>query len=356
MPSILTALLIALVSVTPTVSPGQTSEPVVIAHRGASGYLPEHTLEAKTLAYAMRADYIEQDLVLSKDDHLIVMHDIYLDKVTNIRDVFPQRARQDGHFYVIDFTLEELKRLEVTGPFLSGMGQTRPQFQGRFPLWQSHFQLATFAEELELIRGLNQSLGYNVGIYPEIKKPWFHHREGKDISRKVLQALKHHGYTTGADKVFLQAFDAEELQHIHTELMPQLEMELPLIQLIAESDWGEKLVRHAGEWIQYDYNWMRTPEGLEKISRYAAGIGPWHPMLLDERGKVNSLVADAHRLGLRVHPYTFRADPDQVPEDFRSFEEFVLFYFEEVHVDGIFTDHPDKVRALRKQANHQKNP
>lgn len=88
---------------------GAAKTTMVIAHRGASAYLPEHTLEAKAMAYAMRPDYIEQDLVLSKDDHLIVMHDIYLDSTTNVADVFPGRARDDGHYYTIDFTLEELK-------------------------------------------------------------------------------------------------------------------------------------------------------------------------------------------------------------------------------------------------------
>ncbi|WP_231759588.1 glycerophosphodiester phosphodiesterase [Microbulbifer elongatus] len=342
-------LITTLLCLASTVSVSEIRSPVVIAHRGASGYLPEHTLEAKTLAYAMRADYIEQDLVLSKDDHLIVMHDIYLDNVTNVRDLFPGRAREDGHFYTIDFTLEELKQLQVTGPFVSVLGNPLPQYKQRFPLWKSRFELATFEEELELIQGLNQSLGYGVGIYPEIKKPWFHLHEGKDISRAVLKTLKHYGYTGRDNKVFLQAFDAEELQRIHAELMPALEMDLPLVQLIAETEWEEKRLPEDGGWTNYDYDWMRTPTGLQKISTYAVGIGPWHPMLLGQDGQVNTLVAEAQRLGLKVHPFTFRADPGQVPERFDSFEDFARFYLEEVKVDGLFTDHPDKVRALRQK-------
>ena len=323
--------------------------PIVIAHRGASGYLPEHTLEAKALAYGMKADYIEQDLVLSKDDHLIVMHDIYLDNITDVANKFPHRAREDGHFYTIDFTLKELKQLQVTGPFVSSLGRNAPKYTGRFPLWKSRFELATFAEELELIQGLNQSLGYDTGIYPEIKKPYFHRAEGKDISRAVLETLKRYGYTSAQQKIFLQSFDAEELQRINNELMPELNIDLPLVQLIAENDWGEKLTRQNGTWEKYDYRWMRTAEGLKKIAGYAEGVGPWFPMLIEKASTgsaftPNTLTASAQALGLKVHPYTFRADPQQVPGSIGSFEKLLALFVKEVKVDGVFTDQPDKAR------------
>ncbi|WP_299598507.1 glycerophosphodiester phosphodiesterase [uncultured Microbulbifer sp.] len=345
--SLFTALLL---SFSPVPASADTElTPIVIAHRGASGYLPEHTLEAKALAYGMRADYIEQDLVLSKDDHLIVMHDIYLDKVTDVAEKFPARAREDGHFYTIDFTLNELKRLQVAGPFVPALGRNTPVYPGRFPLWKSRFALATFDEELELIQGLNHSLGYNTGIYPEIKKPYFHHAEGKDISRAVLETLKRYGYTSAQQKVFLQSFDAEELQRIESTLMPELKMDLPLVQLIAETDWEEKRVKVNGEWTNYQYDWMRTPEGLKKIAGYAAGIGPWFPMLIEEVSSgaglaPNTLTERAQALGLQVHPYTFRADPQQVPESIGSFEDLLALFVNRVKVDGLFTDQPDKVR------------
>jgi len=347
LPSLFSAVLAALLAAEVTATTEHA--PIVIAHRGASGYLPEHTLEAKALAYGMRADYIEQDLVLSKDDHLIVMHDIYLDNVTDVAEKFPGRARDDGHFYTVDFTLAELKRLQVTGPFVSAMGRTAPKYTGRFPLWKSRFELATFAEELELIQGLNRSLGYNTGIYPEIKKPYFHRAEGKDISRKVLETLKRYGYTSAQQKVFLQCFDPEELQRIDTRLMPELGMDLPLVQLIAETDWGEKRIQVDGRWSNYDYAWMRTAEGLKKIAAYAEGIGPWFPMLVEKTSPgsgftPNNLTASAHALGLQVHPYTFRADPQQVPGPIGSFDRLIALFVQEVKVDGVFTDHPDKVR------------
>ena len=143
----------------------------VVAHRGASGYLPEHTLPSKVMAHAMNADYIEQDLVLSKDDIPIVIHDILLDDVTNVSEKYPNRKREDGKYYVIDFTFEELKKLEVTERFDSKTGlQIYPN---RFPKGVSSFRLHSFQDEIELIQGLNKSTGKNIGIYPEIKKPKF---------------------------------------------------------------------------------------------------------------------------------------------------------------------------------------
>lgn len=328
------------------------AEPLVIAHRGASGYLPEHTLEAKSLAYGMRPDYLEQDLVLSRDGHLIVMHDIYLDQVTDVARVFTDRAREDGHYYTIDFTLEELKQLRVTEAFEGSANDAVARRPQRFPLWKSSFQLATFEEEIELIQGLNQSLGYDIGIYPEIKKPWFHHREGRDIARKTLQTLKRYGYTGRASGAYLQSFDAEELQRIDRELMPAMEMDLPLVQLVAATSWGEKRVRQGGRWVNYDYDWLLTEKGLRKIAGYAEGLGPWHMMLVrntDNGLRGNGVTEKAQSLGLEVHPYTFRADAEEIPEGLGSFKDMLCFFADGLGVDGIFTDHPDKVVAFLAQ-------
>ena len=146
----------------------QPAKKLVIAHRGASGYLPEHTIAAKAMAYAQGADYIEQDLVMTKDDHLVVLHDRHLDTVTDVASVFPGRERNDGRFYVIDFTLDEIRQLAVSERFELEDGVTIPVFEDRFPLWKSSFRVHTFSEEIELIQGLNQSTGKNVGLYPEM--------------------------------------------------------------------------------------------------------------------------------------------------------------------------------------------
>ena len=197
-----------------------TKKITVIAHRGASGYLPEHTLASKVMAYAMQADYIEQDVVLSKDDVPIVIHDILLDDVTNVLEKYPNRKREDGRYYVIDFTFEEIKTLAVTERFDSETGlQIYPN---RFPKGTSSFRLHSLQDEIELIQGLNKSTGKNIGIYPEIKKPEFHHENGKDISKIVLNILSDYGYKTKNDKCIVQSFDAIELERIRKELKSQL--------------------------------------------------------------------------------------------------------------------------------------
>jgi len=199
---------------------------IIIAHRGASGYLPEHTLAAKAMAHAMNADFIEQDLVLSKDNIPIVIHDIYLDDVTDVSGIFPDKKRNDGRFYVIDFTFDELKKLAVFERFDPKTG--KQIYPNRFPKGKGSFRLHSLQEEIELIQGLNKSTGKNSGIYPEIKAPEFHKKEGKNISEIVLQILADYGYKTKKDKCILQCFDAKESIRIRK----QLTSELFLVQLM----------------------------------------------------------------------------------------------------------------------------
>ncbi len=132
----------------------QQSDKLVIAHRGASGYLPEHTLESKALAFGQQADYLEQDLAMTKDNRLIVIHDHFLDGLTDVAKKFPDRKRADGRYYVIDFTLDEIKSLEMTENFEVKDGKQAQVYPNRFPMWQSHFTIHTLEEELEFIQGL----------------------------------------------------------------------------------------------------------------------------------------------------------------------------------------------------------
>ena len=180
---------------------------IVIAHRGASGYLPEHTLEAKAMAHTMNADFIEQDLVLSKDDIPIVIHDIYLDNVTDVATKFLDRKRNDNRYYVIDFTFDELKSLRVTERFNPKTGEQF--YPNRFPKNKGNFKLHSLQEEIELIQGLNKSTSKNIGIYPEIKEPEFHRKEGKNLTEIVLKVLSDYGYKTKKDNCILQCFDAK---------------------------------------------------------------------------------------------------------------------------------------------------
>ncbi|EAP96470.1 glycerophosphodiester phosphodiesterase [Vibrio splendidus] len=331
------------------------ADPLVIAHRGASGYLPEHTLPAKALAYAMKPDYIEQDVVMTKDDQLVVLHDHYLDRVTDVADRFPDRARADGRYYAIDFTLAEIKSLKVTEGFnLDEQGKRVAGYPTRFPMWQSDFRVATFAEEIELIQGLNKTLGYDVGIYPEIKAPWFHRHEGKDISKAVLATLQQYGYLSKDDKVYLQCFDANELQRINDELMPAMEMDLKLVQLMAYTDWNETMTYKGDKATPYSYDWMFEKGGMAKVASYADGIGPWKPMLVDDASTkdniiIKPLMKSAKDVGLDVHPYTFRADPGRIPAYADNFDGMLDVFYNQVKVDGVFTDFPDKAVDFLKR-------
>lgn len=308
-----------------------SSKKVVIAHRGASGYLPEHTIAAKAMAYAQGADYIEQDLVMTKDDELVVLHDRHLDTVTNVAEFFPDRHRADGRYYVIDFTLDEIRQLSVFERFEMKEGVATPVFKDRFPLGKSSFRVHTFAEEIELIQGLNVSTGKSVGLYPEIKSPAFHRDEGKDIAAVVLRVLQQYGYDKKTDKIFLQCFDFSELQRIHDDLMPQLDMALPLVQLIG---------------TEREYRWMLDAKGMQRLATYVDGIGPSAYLLIAPEStasqiKVTGLVELAHAAGLQVHPYTFRRERNQMPPFAEDYDDFLRIFFDLVGVDGVFTDFPD---------------
>ena len=319
---------------------------VVIAHRGASGYLPEHTLPAKAMAFAQGADYLEQDLVMTKDDQLVVLHDHYLDRVTDVADRFPDRARKDGRYYAIDFTLAEIKSLKFSEGFTVENGKKVQTFPGRFPMGKSDFRVHTFEEEIEFIQGLNRSTGKNIGLYPEIKAPWFHHQEGKDIATRVLEVLKKYGYTKKTDKIYLQCFDANELKRIRNELEPKMGVDLKLVQLIAYTKWNETEEQQPdGKWVNYSYDWMLEPGAMEKIAQYADGIGPDYHMLIADSSTnghiiINGMVKEAHEHHLEVHPFTVRAD--QLPPYAKDVNELYDALYRQADVDGLFTDFPDK--------------
>jgi glycerophosphoryl diester phosphodiesterase len=339
-------LVLLLAGLVPTVS-----AQLVIAHRGASGYLPEHTMEAKVMAFSQGADYLEQDVVMTRDDKLVVMHDLTLERTTNVEEIFPDRARADGSFYVIDFTLAELRTLSVGEGTVRVNGADVVPFPGRFPPATSRFAIHTLEEELELVSGLRHSTGRTVGIYPELKSPWFHHQHGKDISTAVLKILQDFGYKHEADPVYLQSFDYNELVRVKTQLLPALGMNLKLVQLIAENEWGETQETDAGgNWVNYDYSWMHTEEGIRQLALTVSGLGPAYEMLLDadapdNRPVPNTFVDLAHANGMEVHPYTFRQD--RLPSWAGDFSALLDFFIHTAGVDGVFTDFPDLAVAFR---------
>lgn len=318
--------------------------PIVIAHRGASGYLPEHTFAAKAMAYAMGADHLEQDCHLTRDGEVVVIHDTWLDELTDVGERFPGRQRADGRSLVLDFTLEELRSLAVTERVELVDGRPVQAYPGRFPAGRGRFELHTLADELELVRGLNHSTGGRVGIYPEIKVPWLHRREGLDLATAMLTVLRDHGYTDRDSGVFVQCFDPREVVRVRREVMPALGIDLPLVQLIGRPEWEETFVETAdGGWAPYDDGWLLEPGAMARVAEVAQGIGPHWSMVLDgegpERPRVTSLVADAHAAGLVVHPYTLRADA--LPSWAADLDDLHTALFEEADVDGAFTDFTD---------------
>ena len=306
---------------------------MVIAHRGASGYLPEHTLAGKVLAFAFGADYLEQDVVATADDQLVVLHDIHLDRVTDVVERYPERHRSDGRWYARDFTLRELQQLSV----YERMNEDRSAsvFPDRYPHRSGHFSIPTLEEELALVETLAAQTGRRVGVYPEVKRPAWHREEGVDVARLLLEQLKAHGYTERRDPVYVQCFDARETRRIREELG----CELRLVQLVADNTWQES---------ETDYDALLTGRGLERVAEYADAVGPWLQQLYDPHpgGAVSTGVAErAHDCGLAVHPYTFRADA--LSPGFGGYEEMVRWFVDTLAIDGLFTDFSDlTIKAL----------
>jgi glycerophosphoryl diester phosphodiesterase len=302
--------------------------PLIIAHRGASGYLPEHTLAAKALAYGQGADFLEQDVVLSKDGVPIIFHDTHIDTTTDVAKKFPGRQRADGRFYALDFSVAELKQLNVTERFNPKTGKAA--FPKRFPVGVGSFQVVTLEEEIQFIQALNRSTGRNVGLYPELKAPAWHRKEGRDLSATVLPLLRKYGYDAKDSACYLQCFEYAEIKRLRGEL-----------------GWSGKLIMLLGGKGkgpgETDFTYLQTDAGLAELAQLVDGIGP--PISSYVAGKtpaerkVTDLAARARKAGLKSHPYTLRAD--ELPKCVTSVDELLSALFTEAKVDGLFTDFPD---------------
>jgi glycerophosphoryl diester phosphodiesterase len=309
------------------------ADPLVIAHRGASGYLPEHSLAAQAMAVGQGADFIEHDIVLSRDGVPLVLHDITIDTVTDVASRFPDRSRADGRYYAIDFELAELRTLMVNERVDHATGL--PVFPGRFPQGLSRFSIVTLEEAIDLVQGLESVTARPIGIYPEIKHPAWHRHEGQDISRIVLDVLAARGYgAAGDERLFLQCFDWAETQRIRGELG----YAGPLVQLIGLNNWADA----AGT----DYDALLTPDGLVTLAQTVEAIGPFIGLLIDDKGEATGLAGRATAAGLDIHAYTLRADA--LPEWATDMAALTTRLADE-GVDGLFSDHPDQtLRALNR--------
>lgn len=289
------------------------AKPLIIAHRGASGLRPEHTLAAFQLAIDMGADYIEPDLVITKDGHLIVRHDRYLSTTTNISDLpefADRKTKKTGldreDWFAEDFTLAEIKTLKARQPR-----------QGRLKRFDDSYDIPTLDEVLELAQKWSEKHGKRIGVYPETKHPAAHEAAGLSFDEPLLTALEKFGYGTGNDPVFIQSFETENLRRLKGKTS------IPLIYLTGD-----------------------MPElSFEDISVFATGIGPNKKLLSDDKLQSTGFVENAHAAGLQVHPWTFRDDQPDIRFPNKNAE--ARYYFD-LGVDGGFFDFPDTgVAALK---------
>jgi glycerophosphoryl diester phosphodiesterase len=328
--------------------------PLVIGHRGASGYRPEHTLASYRLAIDMGADYIEPDLVSTRDHVLVARHENDITGTTDVAN-HPEFAGRrttktiDGvvhrdAWFTEDFTLAELRTLRAVER-LPDLRPTNTAFNGLY-------QVPTLQEVIDLAKRAG------VGIYPETKHPTYFDSIGLSLEEPLVAALRANGLDSRKAKVFVQSFETGNLKELSTRVR------VPLVQLIDEVGAPYDLVA-AGD--PRTYADLITPAGLAEIATYADGLGPSKNLIVprDAAGNLldpTSLVRDAHRAGLVVHPWTFRRENNFLPLDFRqgnpASPEFIravgdlpaeLRLFFRLGVDGVFSDNPDTAVATRHQ-------
>ena len=293
---------------------------IVVAHRGASGYLPEHSLAGVAMAHSWGVDYIEADVVLTKDHYPVVLHDIHLDTTTDVAKKYLRRKRRDGRYYAIDFTLKEIKKLRLNERVDLKTGKR--VFKDRYPKNNVVMRVPTLSEFIELIQGLNKSTKKDVGIYVEMKSPEFHTKHKKDVAKVTIKTLRKYGYDTENSNAILQCFYPPTLKRLKTKFKTKI----PLVFLIADNSWKESSV---------DYDYYMTEEGIKELHTFIDGLGPWIPQI-----KKTNLMSLSRKYNLKVHAYTHRID--SLP-DGSSSKQLLDFLFLEAKVDGVFSDFGDTV-------------
>jgi glycerophosphoryl diester phosphodiesterase len=305
------------------------AKPIVIGHRGASGYLPEHTLAAYEKAITQGADFIEPDLVATKDGFLVARHENEFSGTSDIAILFPDRRQTkeiDGEkisgWFTEDFTLAEIKKARARErlPF-------RPQLEN------GKHQIPTLEEIIALVEREQKKQKRSIGIYPELKHGAYFRSIGNPLEPRLLEVLSSVGYSPDKNKVLIQSFEPDSLRWIHARSKWQL------VQLLLKND------------PRFD---PMSDETLKEISSYAQGIGPDKRMILAENfwGRLkspNDLIERAHRLKLFVHPYTFRSDKEFLHSSYGGdpMKEYEAFY--RLGVDGVFSDFPDHAVAAREK-------
>lgn len=330
-----------------TMATGPATRPIVIAHRGASGERPEHTLLSYALAIDQGADFIEPDLVPTKDGVLVARHENEISGTTDVAAHPEFAARKttrtiDGAtvtgWFTEDFTLAELKTLRAK--------ERLPQLRPGNTRYDGQAEIPTLDEIIALAKRASHESGRTIGIYPETKHPSYFASIGLPLEERLAAKLHEAGWDRADAPVFIQSFEVANLRKLKTMTRA------PLIQLMSASG-------GPADGAEPSYAAMATPEGLARVAQYAAGIGPERTMILPASGTATSLVADAHAAGLKVHPWTFRAEnffllpawrtTGGPAEHGRLAEE--IAYFIELGVDGLFSDYPYIAVSARASAS-----
>lgn len=352
-------------------------QPLVIGHRGSAGALPDHTLEGYKLAIKNGADFIEPDLVATKDGELIARHEPNITNTTDVADhpEFASRKTKrmvDGveetGWFATDFTLAEIKTLRAKQPF-----------SDRSQAYNGLYQIPTLREVLALAKTEGEALGRVIGVYPETKHPTYHVENDLKLEDRLLVILSEYGYTRKDSPVIIQSFEVSNLQYLRPKT------QVRLVQLVDGDDIDYKTGKVTFA-PPYDrpYDWtkagkkemfdsMLTPAGLAEIKKYADGVGPWKPYIVpvkgayDAEGKMmdlngdgkidymdassqpaTSLISDAHKAGLMIHTWTFRNEPKRLAFDYRGDPKNEYLQFYRLGIDGLFTDFSETAVAARE--------
>jgi glycerophosphoryl diester phosphodiesterase len=361
---------------------GAENRPLVIGHRGAAGYLPDHTLEGYKLAIKLGADYIEPDLVVTKDGHLVARHEPNITSTTDVashqefagrkRTAVVDGATEEGWF-VSDFTLRELRTLRAVQP----LAERPQQYNGRF-------RIPTFEEIIALVKRESERRHRRIGIYPETKHPTYHRSIGLPIEPRLLAALREAHWNRRSAPVFIQSFEQSNLKALHRQTSVRL------IQLVDANDVNPDGTLDYTAPFDRPYDWtasgdprltartfgfFATDKGLAEVATYADGIGPWKRYIVstkaedrngdgtigDENGDgvtdeadrtllpPTDLVQRAHRHGLLVHTWTFRNEGRRLAADYGGdpIAEYLQFF--RLGVDGVFSDFTDTAVAAREK-------
>ena len=316
-------------------------KPLILGHRGASGYRPEHTLAAYQLAIDMGADYIEPDLVMTKDKVLMARHENEISGTTNVAEIFPDRKTTkevDGvkvtGWFIEDFTLKEIKKLRA-----------KERLDFRDHSFDGKFEVPTFSEILKLVKKQSKKIKRTIGVYPETKHPSYFNNIGLPLEVALIEELNKQGLNAKNSPVFIQSFELGSLKKIKSL------SSLPLIFLIDDPD--KIPFDFVLEGKKTTYLELLKPESLKELSSTISGIGPHKRYIIpvndkDEKLPPTELIKLVHSLGLLIHPYTFRSENRYLHKDYKGDAQNEYLEFYRLGVDGVFTDFSDQAIKARE--------